>query len=353
MKKRLLRFVIATFCCLFITTTNGSDSPTGQSTTFWGGVDYRDFGEINLPPSEASWDHKWVGAQVGFDIHVADNLLAGAAMSWSQSDIDYFDVGGFTLTRVDLDLVGVQPYIIWSAQDKRLDWWATVGGGKGDGNFDVPVEIRYYDYDLTTAWFGVSRLLLLRSNTEWRLKGDARHARLEVEYGCDDNACFPSGFKTDSNRLRMALEAKRSNFTVAGTKLQPAMQVGVRYYGGNQSDGASVEIDSMLRYQNTAHGLTLDGRAWALDGVSGDEENNEQWSISATLRLARTNWRGLSFALTSAYGSRTNRHRHDAWREGWPNFLDRNPRAWMYVHIAYGLTPHPVWTDCPRLRAGC
>ena len=292
---------------------------------------------------------------MGFDTRIDDNLLAGAAISWSQNDID-IDADGVTLTRVDLDLAGVHPYLIWSAQDGRLDWWATVGNGKGEGDFDVPADVRYYDYDLKTTWVGVSRLFMSRGNTEWRLKGDARHARFEWEYRFDCDICFRDRFKTDSNRLRVALEAKRANFTVAGTKLQPAMQVGVRYYGGNQSDGASMEIDSMLRYQNAKHGLTLDGRAWALDGISGDEkeEDNEQWSISAALRLARPDWRGLSFSLTSGYGSRTNRHRHDAWRESWPTlFVDRNPHAWFYVRITYGLTPHPVWTPCPRLRAGC
>lgn len=100
-------------------------------------------------------------------------------------------------------------------------------------------------------------------------------------------------------------------------------------------------------------GLTVDGRAWALDGISEDSKDNQQWSISATLRLTRPNWRGLSFALTSGYGSSAG-DIHEIWRNGWwTRAIDRNPNAWFHARITYNLTPHPVWTTCPRLRAGC
>ena len=362
MKKRFLRFAIATACCLSITTANGSDSPAGRSATFWGGVEYRDFGETSpggfmSVVGELTEDRDWASIQLGVDTQVADNLLAGVAISWSQDDRDSVGTGSWYSQRTDTDLTGIHPYLIWSAPDRQMDWWAMVNVTKWDVNSDFPDDPAFdlsYDVDLRTTRAGVSWLFLSRNNAEWRVKSEAQHARSEaIDFCADNGACFTE-MKSDSNRLRMALEAKRLNFTVAETQLQPSIQVGLVNYGGNwgYSDGATVEIDSVLRYQDVARGLTLDGRAWALNGISGDYEDFKQWSVSTTLRLARPDWRGLSFTLTSGYGSRTNIHQHETWA-GYGSFLDRNPHAWMYIRIAYGLTPHPVWTDCPRFWAGC
>jgi len=191
-----------------------------------------------------------------------------------------------------------------------------------------------------------------RSETEWRLKGEVQHARVEVDDECNDGICL-APIKYDSSRLRMALEAKQPRFSAGEIQLQPTTQAGARYYGGNLSNGATMEIDGLLRYQNAARGLTVDARAWALDGISGDEKRDKEWSISATLRLTRPDWRGLSFVLSSGYGNSTG-DIHTIWRNGWwTRPLDRNPNTWLFARITYGLTPHPVWTTCPRLRAGC
>lgn len=354
MRKTFLQYAIASVCCLSVTIAGGDDSSDDLSVTFWGGIDHRDFGETSDPLIE-TWDHKLTSAQLGVDAHVADNLLAGAAVSWSQNDHDILLLNFRTPDSVDsgVSLTGVHPYIKWSAPDKQQDWWAAFDYGKGD--VDISLEFSptcRTDIYMKTTKIGTSRLFLQRSETEWRLKGEIQHARGEVAGDRSDASCIPQ-IKYDSNRLRVALEAKQPSLSIGGTRLQPSVQAGVRYYGGNLGDGATVEIDGLLRYRSTVHGLTWEGRAWALDGISGDEENDKEWSISATLRLARANWRGLSFSLTSGYGSHTS-DIHEIWRKGWwTRPLDRNPQAWFYARITYGLTPHPVWTTCPRLRAGC
>jgi len=352
MRRTFLRFVVASVCCLSITIAGGDDSSDDLSVTFWGGIDHRDFGETSEPIIEA-WEHKLTSAQLGVDAHVADNLLAGVAVSWSQSD---HDASILREEDVDLDLTttGLHPYLRWSAPDGKLDWLVAVDYGEGD--FDISTD--FYrnlstDVYMKTTKIGTNRLFLQRGETEWRLKGEIQHARGEVAGDCDNAGGCISQIKYDGNRLHVALEAKPPSLSIGGTRLQPSVQAGVRYYGGNLSDGASVEIDGLLRYRNTARGLTWDGRAWALEGISGDNENNKEWNISTTLRLAQPGWRGLSFALTSGYGSRTG-DIHEIWRKGWwTRPLDRNPNAWFYARITYGLTPHPVWTSCPRLRAGC
>lgn len=179
-------------------------------------------------------------------------------------------------------------------------------------------------------------MLMSQSDAEWRLKSDVQHAR--IKWKSDDSPAryAPLDFKVDSGQLRVALEAKHPDYTMNDIPLEPSTQIGIRYYGGN-SDGAEIEVDGLLRHQNTARGLTVEARAWALDGISEDSKDHKQWGVSATLRLTRANWQGLSLELTSGHGN---------------NILDRNPNAWFFAYITYGLTPHPVWTTCPRLRTG-
>ncbi len=365
MKKRFLRFAIATAFCLSITTANGSDSPAGRSATFWGGVDYRDFGEteFNFGSDKLTQSHDWMSAQLGVDALVADNLLAGVAVSWGQANSELVRTGDFAGSNIsDTNLTSIHPYLSWSAPDGRVDWWATVDKGK----WDVVTDDAYYDYLGTqriylsksildysqrTTRVGLSWLFQSRNDTEWRLKSEARHTRQELRYSRPGP---PFTLKYENHQVRLALEVKSSGFTLAGTQLQPFMRVGFFNYGGNREfDGTNVEIDGLLRYRSTKHGVTVDSRAWAGDGISGDSGDDKQWGIDATLRVARADWQGLSFSLTSGYGGLTNIYSHGIWRDGDSSLPDRNPHAWVYVRIAYGLTPHPVWTDCPRLRAGC
>jgi len=345
MNMTLSRFTLAAACLALPIAT--ADARDDSPVTFWTGIEHQDFGETDGPLIEA-WEHKLTSAQLGFDAHVDDNWRAGAAVSRSR------DEHGILLSVENLDstLTGIHPYLVWSAPDGRQDWWAAADYGKGD--FDISAFDLRLNADIAqgTTKIGASRLLLQRDETEWRLKGEVQHARVEVDDECNGGICIVP-IKYDSNRLRMALDASQPNFLVGGMQLQSSLQTGARYYGGNLSDGAAMEIDGVLRYRNAAHSLTVEARAWALDGISGDEKHDKEWDISATLRFARPNWRGLSFALTSGYGSSTG-DIHTIWRNGWwTRPLDRNPNAWFHARITYGQTPHPTWTTCPRMQAGC
>lgn len=368
MKKRRLRFAIAVAGCLLSATISGDDSRTGRSTTFWGGVDYQNFGETSVNFDTQKYtqqDYDWISAQLGIDARVSNNLLAGVAISWSQSEIETVGTGdSATSHKTDTDLTGIHPYISWRAPDGKLDWWATVSNGKrsvenvtyflwGFPNQRIYRSETNYDYYSRTAWAGASWLFLSQTDTEWRLKVEALHTRFKIDYDYQGVDCYRC--KWDSHFLHMAVEARQSNFILSGAQLQPSIQASVSYSGGNQRvfDGARVEVDGVLRYQNDVRGLTLDGRAWALDGISGDHKNDKEWSIDATLRLARTGWRGLSLTLASGYGSRPALGSSSIWRTGAEGFPDRNPHAWVYARIAYNLTSHPAWTACPRMRAGC
>jgi len=368
MRKTFLRYAIASVCCLSVTIAGGDDSPV----TFWGGVNHRDFGETDV--SFVQENTRQTDAQVGFDARMHNGLLAGLTIHHGELDntfvfdtvVVFEDAQGIERrneyelkSKLTQETTFLNPYLSWDLSDATV--WLVAGYGEGEIKFaQEPVTVgatsfsvapSIWDVHARTIEAGVSCLLRSQNDAEWRLKSDVQHARMAWK---SDNSPVraPLDIKFDSSRLRLALETRRPDYSMNGIPLEPATQLGIRYYGGN-SDGAEMEIESALRYRNATHGLTVEAHAWALDGISEDRKDNQQWGISATLRLARPDWRGLSFSLTSGYGSRAG-DIHEFWREDWlARPLDRNPNAWFYARITYGLTPHPVWTTCPRLRAGC
>jgi len=354
-----LRFTVAAICCITAATTTADDS----TVTFWTGIEHWDFGETE--DSFVRQNTKQTSAQIGVDARLRSGLLAGLAIHQSELDNAFVfeSIQGVeyeSKSKLTEDMTVLNPYLSWDLSDTTV--WLVAGYGEGEIKFmQEPVTVgatsfsvapSIWDVHVRTIEAGASRLLRSQSDVEWRLKTDVQHARLKWKFDNPPGRRAPLDIKVDSNRLHMALETKRPEYSMNGIPFEPAMQAGIRYYGGN-SDGAALEIDGLMRYRNAPRGLAVEARAWALDGISEDWKDNQQWNISATLRLTRPNWRGLSFALTSGYGSSTS-DIHEIWRGGWwTRPLDRNPQAWFLARIVYGLTPHPTWTTCPRMQAGC
>jgi len=353
MNKTLLQFTVAAICCITVATTTADDS----TVTFWTGIEHQDFGETE--DSFVRQNAKQTSAQIGVDARLRSGLLAGLAIHRSELD-DTYEFNSMVVfednqgavqrneyeskSKLTEEMTVLNPYLSWNSSDTTV--WLVAGYGEGEIKFaprtvtvgDVSFSIApdVWDTHARTIAAGASRLLTPQNDAEWRLKTDVQHARMK--WKADNSpARAPLDIKVDSSRLYMAVEAKRPAHSINGIPLAPATQLGVRYHGGN-SDGAEVEIDGLMRYRNAPRGLTVEARAWALDGISEDWKDNQQWNISATLRLSRPNWRGLSFSITSGYGS---------------GIIDRNPNAWFHARITYGKTPHPTWTTCPPLRAGC
>jgi len=159
-----MRFIIDAAWLAYAAIAGGDDAPSDSPVTFWTGVEHQDFGETSGPLIEA-WEHKLTGAQLGFDARIADNLLAGAAVSRTR---DEHDTSQLRVEDQDLDstLTGIHPHLVWSAPDGRLDWWAAVDYGKGD--FDVTAfDLRLRaNIEQGTTKVGAGRLLLQRGETE-------------------------------------------------------------------------------------------------------------------------------------------------------------------------------------------
>ena len=82
--------------------------------------------------------------------------------------------------------------------------------------------------------------------------------------------------------------------TRLGGTFTPAIEVGIRYDGGDGETGSSVETGGGLSYRDSGSGLTVEGRARSLFAHSGDYE---EWGVSGLLRLD-PGAAGLGFLLS-------------------------------------------------------
>ncbi|KAF3984849.1 MAG: autotransporter domain-containing protein, partial [Methylococcales symbiont of Hymedesmia sp. n. MRB-2018] len=100
-----------------------------NNMTLWGSGDY-----LNLADnvSAVDWEGEVIGGSVGIDARLNQNLVAGAALSYREGDVDYKRDGGKnnsegTLTNT---LYSIHPYIAYDLSQGRV--WGALGYGQGE-----------------------------------------------------------------------------------------------------------------------------------------------------------------------------------------------------------------------------
>ena len=295
----------------------------------WGAGEYRSFGGS---PSGLDWDGDLFGVHLGVDTRLGDDLLAGLALSWSQSSIDYNSSGG--KGEYSVDLTSISPYAGWSAG--ALDLWATVGYGRGDLEIAPDADDKVLsDIDMRTAAAGVSGRLAQIDATTLRLKGEAVLAELEVKGSVGINA-----LKMSASRLRVAVEASKPRALAGGARFEPSAEVGARYDGGDGNTGAAAELVANLRYADLATGLIVEGGARIVVGRDGYQE----WGVQGNLEMQPgADGQGLSFSLSPGYGD-TASGVQKIWEQGLRNDLgdeavnDRDYGMRLDARLGYGLS---------------
>ena len=271
-------------------------SGVASSLALWGGGEYRSLSDDEVGPDTLDWDGDLFSATLGIDANLRNNILLGVAGSWSDVDVDYRQGNTQAGGDYSLSLVGVHPYLAWTG--KRLSWWFT--GGYGDGELSISDEVNENSSDVTllSLGTGASGVLWADQLTTLRLKGDILWAEMDVEGGDDI-----SPYTTDVNGSRLLLEASQVHSLDGGVSLEPSLELGVRYDGGDGDDRTHMELGAGLRLHGNR--LTLDGSVYALLGEDnlGDWDIRE-WGVRGLLHLqAGRDGEGLSFSLTPGYGA--------------------------------------------------
>ena len=305
--------------------TGGTNGSGGSSLTFWGGADYRDFDGSG---NGIDFDGDLFSAQLGVDGKPRDGLLIGLAASWSESEIDYRSDSG--RGEHQLEIASVNPYASWEARN-GLDLWATAGFGQGDLEITGDGQDRVSS-DVETRTVGAGVGYQLPGSSTFRLKGSALLSELEVEGGNGIAA-----LEVNTSLLRIALERSHKQMLSGEAYMEPSLEAGARYDGGDGETGFGVELGAGLRYTNPAAGLTLESNARTLVG----RDDYKEWGISGRILLqAGNHGRGLSFSLRPVYGN-VNSSTQALWDDGLRDEADgtaRDNTMRMESRLGYGLS---------------
>ncbi len=229
--------------------------------------------------------------------------LLGLALSYSDGDGDWS--GAAEQGELSSTLTSLLPYIRHNVT-QRLQVWAAASYGRGEleqtlEQTSATVSTKH-DIEQTSASAGVRGILLERPLEEGGLTltliSDAALARIE-----SDDADGMSGMSADTQRFRMGLEWSWQMPQADGGRLIPELELGMRYDGGDTSDGLGVELGGGISWQLPSKGLTIDLRGRRLLDHEADERR--EWGVSGSLRYERQpgSAHGLSLSLRQEYGT--------------------------------------------------
>ena len=300
--------------------------------TAWGCADYRHLGSGANGP--LSWNGAAFSVQIGADIELGANTLAGVSVSRSMGSFGYFggggdaDRGGVN----ELRLTGVNPYFAWSVTP-ALDVWGTVGHAWGEFQIDdhLGAGSLLSSAMLNSAVVGINGRLFARGGTMLRLRSEGGLAQLGVAGDGDTLGAV----ELDMRRVRLSTEASYEHVFSFGSTLTPWAELGLRHDDGDGETGAGLEIRGGLRYRHLRQGLTIEGYGRRLVVHEGAVRES---GFGLVLRVdPGESGLGPSMSLTPAWGP-TASGVHQLWERGVSAFSDYDtPGAHMNAQFAYGL----------------
>ena len=280
----------------FMLPSSGEEGGPGRFAA-WGCGDYRNLagGGGN---GAVAWDGEVFSLHVGADVQLGAGVLAGLSVSRSRGSFDYHAAGAADGSggAYELRLVGVHPYLSWSASPD-LDVWGTVGHAWGQARIvDAAAGApRTSAATLNSAAVGVSGRLLTRGATTLRLHGEGALAQMDLA-----GAATLEAATVDMQRVRVSTEASHRYDFSSGASFTPWGELAVRHDGGDGETGAGVEVGGGLRYRSS-------GSVWTVEGYGrrlvAHEGALQEWGLGALIRFApQTSGRGPSASLLPSWG---------------------------------------------------
>ena len=238
--------------------------------------------------------------QLDFGYLGVDYRRAGAAtgvgllLLHNQGTLDY-QGNVIAKDNATLTLTNVLPYVHWQPK-AGVDVWSLVGYGVGAMEvLDVdPVRLRMgavgLRYDLRTL-----------GRVQLAAKTDAFAMQLTPDTGAGSTA----------QRLRLALESRMNWRVSPDGSLQPTVELGVRWDGGDGSTGPGAEVAGGLTYTDERYGLHVEARGRRL--LAHREGHVGLWGGSLMVRRQSADRRGLQVALGPSWG-KANSQVESLWR---------------------------------------
>ena len=293
-----------------------------------------------------------LNGQLGYGYLGVDYRRAGAAtgvgmmLLHNQGTLDYRS----TIINKDhatVTLNNVLPYIHWRPK-ADLDVWSLIGYGAG--------EVELIDVDpirLRMAAVGLRYELRPLGSIHLATKTDAFAVQLTPD----------EGYGSVARRLRLALESRTDWRMASYASLQPHLEFGVRWDGGDAATGPGAEIAGGLTYMDERYGLHVEARGRRL--LAHQEDATRLWGASLMVRRQSKDRQGLQVALGPTWGQ-ANSQVASLWRgdpmfgsagsaESWtPSALTLTSGYGLKVSAASQLTPfvEAGTGQMQRLRVG-
>ena len=324
--------------------SSGESSGDPSKVTVWGGGDWRSLSGGGGGESAVEWDGNVVGARIGMDARLRDDLLAGLVLSWSRGRFDWTDRGGAknkeTKGKHEGRITSLHPYLGWWLGD-RVSLWVSLGHGRGEVEIEEEQSGRQSsDAVLSTVAAGGHKFLLtgdepvLGGMTSLALKGEAWTSRFEVE----DNGHRMAGLAVNTHRLRLSLEGRYERSLDGGGSLTPSLEAGLRQDAGDGAVGLGLELGGGLVWRNPALGLTMKGQGRVLLMHQGSVR---EWGASGSVLLEPgADLLGLSFELQPSWGAVAEGGVDRLWEDGPDSPFNRAPAhdaARLEAELGYGL----------------
>ena len=320
----------------FVLPLNGDGGGGGlRSASLWGSGDYR---TLSGEDGGLDFDGNLLGAQLGADAKLRDDLLAGVVLSWSQGEFDYEEggSGGSSGGKGDyeVDVISLHPYL--GGRTDQLDWWATTGYGSGEVSVNpARGESASNDVILWTLGAGGSGQLWSSDTTDVLFKGEITQTEMDLKAGAG-----VASLRVNATLIRIAAQANRRPRTLSnGGQLSPSLSLGTRHDGGDGNTGSGAEVSGRVRYDNPQTGLSASASLHTLLGRSDYSE----WGIQGMVRLKHgADGQGLSFILRPGYGGAGAGDTGQIWSHGLrdnatPTTRDTGGR--LEMRLGYGLSP--------------
>ena len=252
--------------------------------------------------SEVSWDGELWSAHLGADWCQRPDLVAGAAVAYSESDLDA-GVGDGVQVAHETKITSLNPYVAWLQADGS-NLWGSVGYGSGEvrvAEEENGIRSAALTQDLSqwsVAMGGRDVLLedvVASGVTRVAVKGEGALARLDTE--ANDGL---AALAVKMTRLRLLLEGSHERELSNHATLTPALEAGLRHDGGDFGQGFGIEAGASLIWRDPAAGWTGELRARTL---AAHEHDRDEWGVSALVRLdPGADGRGTFLTFGPAHG---------------------------------------------------
>ena len=252
---------------------------------------------------EVSWDGDLWSAHLGADMYIRPDLLAGAALSYGEGEVDTQTTesdGSRIAGTYETTLTAIHPYVSHVLADGS-HLWGSMGYGQGEARIREGSATRKTDLSQWSVALGGRRVLLEDSQriaggiTRIALKGEGALAQLDT-----DAQQELTELTVKTTRLRLLLEGSHERALQGGATVTPALEAGLRHDGGDLGSGLGLEAGASLTWRNPRAGWLAELRARSL---VAHEKDRDEWGISALVRMEpAADGRGLSLTFGPEYG---------------------------------------------------